>query len=157
MVWSADQSACSREQVDVSEMDTSFLTGEQQTLLNSPSTGGNGSIIIAEVDDITEEHKFPIHAGLRGSSHEKLEVNPTSEYEAMMQLTQLLDSLICVMDEERRELIHAPTIEDTRPALNLPSCCMKYRIGLTRTLLGTIATVMGTSLFTLLQSLRDKT
>ena len=101
------------------------------------------------------------------------------EFQHMMQLTQLLESLIRVMvrpnspndkdswlpadtgccsllsyqAEERREVFHAPTIEDTRPALNLPSCCMNYRIGLTTTLFGTITTVMATSLYSLFKSL----
>jgi hypothetical protein len=66
-----------------------------------------------------------------------------------VQLTSLLDSLIRVIDEERRSVIHAPTIEDTRPALNLPSCCLNYRIGLTTTLFGTIMTLLATSLFSL--------
>ena len=68
---------------------------------------------------------------------------------AVVQLTSLLDSLIRVIDEERRSVIHAPTIEDTRPALNLPSCCLNYRIGLTTTLFGTIMTLLATSLFSL--------
>lgn len=144
--------------VDVSEINKADLNEEQAKLMESAAAGRRGSVIIAEVNDITDaphsketlQRDPPDVQHTR--SHEKLEVNPTSEYEAMMQLTQLLDSLICVMEEERREIIHAPTIEDTRPALNLPSCCMKYRIGLTTTLLGTIATVMGTSLFTLIKS-----
>ena len=55
--------------------------------------------------------------------------------------------------QERREVVHAPTIEDTRPTLNLHSCCINHRIGLTTTLFGTIMTVMATSLFSLLKSL----
>jgi hypothetical protein len=53
--------------------------------------------------------------------------------------------------------MHAPTIEDTRPTLNVHipclCCCMNHRIGLTTTLFGTIMTVMATSLFSLLKSL----
>lgn len=74
---------------------------------------------------------------------------------AVMQLTSLLDSLIRVIDEERRSDTHAPTIEDTRPALNLPSCCMNYRVGLTTKLFGTIMTMLATSLFSLAKSVLD--
>ena len=139
--------------VDVSELNDKQLNHEQRELMNSPGTGRTDAVIIASVNDITEPESTGAVSLERASSHEELEVSPTSEYQAMMQLTQLLDSLIRVMAEERREVIHAPTIEDTRPALNLPSCCMNYRIGLTTTLFGTIMTVMATSLFSLLKSL----
>ena len=67
--------------------------------------------------------------------------------------------------EERREIVHASTIEDTRPAIELPDCmncsclvrqcnpsCMNYRIGVTTTLLGTVMTVMGGALVSLIAS-----
>lgn len=139
--------------VDVNEINTASLNDEEAKLMKSAAAGRRGSVIVAEVNDIADAQEGTAAVGAQPARYyENLTVNPTSEYQAMMQLTQLLDSLISVMDEERREVIHAPTIEDTRPALNLPSCCMNYRIGLTTTLLGTIVTVMGTSLFALLKS-----
>ena len=142
--------------VDVHILQESGLTDAHQKLMSSRGTGHSDDVIIAEVNDIPRQEsagRASRSIPLERNSSERTPVNPTSEYQAMMQLTQLLDSLIRVMAEERREVIHAPTIEDTRPALNLPSCCMHYRIGLTTTLFGTIMTVMATSLFSLLKSL----
>jgi hypothetical protein len=50
-------------------------------------------------------------------------------------------------------VFHAPTIEDTRPALKLPPCFCNYPIPFTTTLFGTVGVGMATLLYGLFQSL----
>lgn len=154
--------------VDVHDLNADTLDKNEHNTLQIAKRG-NDDVVIVEVRDIgrSEEDsdgndqrnnlsryrsRIPLHLS-HPSNEEAVLMMHLCKDNAVVQLTSLLDSLIRVIDEERRFPTHAPTIEDTRPALNLPSCCFDYRIGLTTTLFGTVMAMLATTLFSLGKSI----